>query len=133
MRDGVLSFGCLGKLKSALAGLCNAYIDSVDNSPDFSREVWIHALDTADLVLVCLTPAILTSPWVQFEIERASTLCKPILALDAQLLITSVGRRSALSASSGLARRPPVTPVYRGELPLHERRVMHPRRCSPID
>jgi hypothetical protein len=81
LRDGVLSVPVLAQLGETLSSAASPYIDVLHNSDRDPQQRVYRELARAELLLLCRTPAALSSPWVRLELAVAAERRIPVLEL----------------------------------------------------
>jgi hypothetical protein len=82
LRDGILNPHILREVELVLAKMGTPYIDVLHNRSYYPQAHVVKMLNQASVLFACLTPEILKSNWVQFELMVARTRGIPILAFD---------------------------------------------------
>jgi hypothetical protein len=78
-RDGVLDRAALEAIDALLRANGLPYIDALHNRGANPQKYVVSKLHEADILVVCVTPAIHRSEWVRFEIATAHSRGIPIL------------------------------------------------------
>lgn len=79
LRDGHLTAAALRRIEESLNEHGLTYVDALHNPGVAPQQHVIEELTKADLVVICLTPGVLESEWVQFELDLARRRQIPIL------------------------------------------------------
>ncbi len=82
LKDHVLNPHRLRYVGSALTRLGAPYIDVLHNRSENPQEYVISMLEQTSIMCVCITPKLLTSKWVQFELGTALNRGIPIYGFD---------------------------------------------------
>ncbi|CAA9366994.1 MAG: hypothetical protein AVDCRST_MAG68-4952 [uncultured Gemmatimonadetes bacterium] len=94
MRDDYLNLSALREIEAFLRAHGSPYIDVLHNQGEDPQQHVVERLEEADLLVLCLTPGVLRSEWVQFELKFATDRRVPIIGLDASRSRTTRGGRS---------------------------------------
>jgi hypothetical protein len=71
LRDSVINRQVLTDIERALSGIAAPYIDLLHNRGPNHQAAVFAALRESSLVLACITPGYLHSPWVKLELATA--------------------------------------------------------------
>jgi hypothetical protein len=82
LRDGVLSACVLAELASRMRDFCSPYVDIVHNRSENPQAHVLRQLSECEVVLACMTPGFLASPWVGLELSLAQARACPIVPID---------------------------------------------------
>lgn len=81
-RDGLINARSLQEILDNLPGSIRPFVDLFHNdSSDVQKRIEME-IAKCDLLLGLRSPAFLTSPWVQFELETAKKFQKKIVVFD---------------------------------------------------
>lgn len=87
MRDRSIDHHTLRKIESGLRKYFPLYVDYLHNPGNNPQSHVMRALHQSRLIVLCSTPGLYFSPWVQLEIGTAHKLGIPIIVATAEELL----------------------------------------------
>jgi hypothetical protein len=86
-RDGVVTTELLTHLHTHLAGICKPFIHALEEPKiKYQQIAVLRALFGCHLIILLVSPASNSSPWVKLEIFLGRLLLRPIVTIDALTL-----------------------------------------------